>query len=85
MTVSTNYDTKPWIKMPVDELVTPKAGKICKGPAWWAVTPDNCVLFFKSYNSPQCNQQKAIVERIRPGLEAREIPMAYLPHRCEDY
>lgn len=85
MEVSTKYDEKPWIKVPVEALKTPSPGKICKGPAWWAVTPDNCVLFFKDYCSPQCNTEKAIVERLRPGLEVRHIPISFIPHRCEDY
>lgn len=81
----TNYDEKPWIKMPVSDLTTPKTGRICKGPSWWAITPDDCVLFFKSYGSPQCNSVKEIVERIRPGIEVRHIQAAFIPHRCQDY
>lgn len=83
--ISTNYNAAPWIKMPVSELITPAPGRICKGPSYWAVTPDGCVLFYKAYCSSQCNEVKSIVERIRPGLEVRHIPMAFVPHRCSDF
>jgi hypothetical protein len=80
---SSDYNAAPWIKMPIAELVTPKPGRLCKGPSFWAVTPDECVLFFEDYSSPQSNTNRAIVERIRPGLEVRFIEMAFVPHRCE--
>lgn len=83
--VSSDYNAAPWIKMPIAELVTPKPGRLCKRPAFWAVTPDECVLFFKGYYSPQCNVNRFIVERIRPGLEVRFIEMAFVPHNCKDY
>jgi len=79
----TNYDRAPWIKMPLAELTTPAPGRMCMGPRYWAVTPDECVLFYRSHGSPQCNTNSAIVERIRPGLEVRYVPMAFVPHRCE--
>jgi hypothetical protein len=78
-----DYNSKPWIKMPLAELTTPKPGRICHCPSWWAVTDDDCVLFFKSYGSPQCNVNKSIVEHIRPGLKVQFIESAFVPHRCE--
>jgi hypothetical protein len=80
-----NYDEKPWIKMPVSELMTPKAGKMCKAPMYWAVTPDDCVLFFKTYNSPQCNTIKELIEHVRPNMEIRFIETAFVPHNCSDF
>jgi len=83
--ISTDYDKAPWIKMPVAELTTPTPGRLCMGPRYWAVTPDNCVLFYKAHYSPQCNVNEEIVHRVRPGLEVRHIPMAFVPHRCSDF
>lgn len=85
MSISNDFDRPPWIKMSIAELTTPQPGRICKAPAYWAVTPDDCVLFYKSYNSPQCNTDETIVRHIRPGLEVRHIPLAFVPHRCSDF
>lgn len=79
--ISTDYNRAPWIKMPIAELTTFTPGRVCKHPSWWAVTPDDCVLFYKTLGSPQCNVDRAIVERIRPGLEVRFIPQAFVPQR----
>ena len=84
MSIEKDYTKKPWIRMTLEDLATPKPGRICKGPAWWAVH-DGCVLFFKSYASPQCNAHKAIIERIRPDCTPTFIETSFVPHRCEDY
>lgn len=81
--IERDYNKAPWIKMPIAELITPKAGRICKAPSWWAVTEDDCVLFYKSYGSPQCNTDKRIVEYIVPGCRAVFIETAFAPHGCE--
>ncbi|HYN54355.1 MAG TPA: hypothetical protein VES38_06595 [Methylotenera sp.] len=83
--ISTDYNSKPWIKMSVEDLTTPKAGKICFHPAYWALTDDGCVLFYKSYGSPQCNMNEEIVKRIRPALKVIFIEIAFVPHTCSDY
>lgn len=70
-------------RIPMSELTTPRAGKICLTDAWWAVTADNEVLFYGT--SPQCNRNKAVIERIRPEFSAVYVPVAYVPHRCADY
>ena len=80
-----NYDTGLWIKMPLSELLTPRSGRVCKGPSWWAVTPDECVLFYQTYASPQCNENRSIAERVAPGLEVRFIEMAFVPYKRKDY
>ncbi|HJV75400.1 MAG TPA: hypothetical protein VJ654_14330 [Noviherbaspirillum sp.] len=80
-----NYNQKPWIKMPLSELTTPKPGRLCKAPAWWAVTDDGCALFYKTYGSPQCNTDRRIVERIRPDCKQVFIEAAFVPHNCSDY
>jgi hypothetical protein len=79
-----------WILAPVADITTPKPGRICYGPRWWAVTESGEVLFFDRYGSPQCNINKAIVERLgsrfdAPATTPQLIEMAYLPHRCSDY
>lgn len=79
------YSAYPWITMHVDDLTTPRHGRIVMGGRWWAVTPSGCVLFFKSYASPQCNTERSIVERVRPRLELRWIETAFVPHNCAEY
>tara|TARA_R110000868_G_scaffold246606_1_gene503197 strand:- start:44 stop:334 length:291 start_codon:yes stop_codon:yes gene_type:complete len=79
-----------WILAPVDDISTPKPGRICYGPLWWKVTDNNEVLFFDTYGSPQCNTNKAIVERRGFGFDAPKttpkfLEIAFLPHRCSDY
>lgn len=81
-----NYDDKTkWIKMTVSDLTTPKPGRIVYGARWWSVTPDDCVLFFKSYCSPQCNVNREVCAHIKPELEQRYIEFAFVPHDCRDY
>lgn len=79
-----------WIHAPVNDITTPKAGRICYGPRWWKVTEDGSVLFFESYCAPQCNVSQAVVEKIGKGYEAPQttavyLEMTYLPHDCRDY
>ena len=79
-----------WIKVPISDLTTPKPGRLCYGPLWWAVTENDEVLFFDTYGSPQCNIAKGIAERLGKGFDAplttpRFIEVAFIPHRCSDY
>lgn len=77
-----------WIMAPLEDIATPKPGRICYGPRWWAVTENDEVLFFKSYSSPQCNQSKDLVKRLGKGFDApitttpKFIEMSFLPHSC---
>jgi hypothetical protein len=73
-----------WILAPVSDITTPKPGRICYGPRWWAVTKNDEVLFFDCYGSPQCNASEAIAARLGKGFDApatalRFIDMAFLP------
>lgn len=77
----TDYDRAPWRKMTLQDLTTPKPGRICMGPHWWAVTDDGCVLFYG--NSPQCNTDRRVVEHVRKDCTPKLIEMAFVPHRCE--
>ena len=78
-----------WILVPLLDVLTPKPGRMCHGPRWWAVTDNDEVLFFKSYHSPQCNIHKGIVDRLGMGYGAppttpRYLEMTFLPHSCND-
>lgn len=77
-----------WIFAPIDDIRTPKPGRICFGPRWWAVTNSGEVLFFDTYGSPQCNIHQSLVARLGKGFDAPEthprfIEMTFIPHRCE--
>lgn len=88
-----------WILVPLDDLKTPRGGRIVTGPRYWATVMRGgirYVLFHQAYYSPQCNAMKSIVEHIVsgslykeiPGAEAGEIEFveaAFVPHRCADY
>jgi hypothetical protein len=80
--------TPRWIKMPLAELTTPKDGRIVYANRYWAITDDDCALFFRSYVSPQCNVYRRIVERLTAdGQRARIefVAIAFVPHNCADY
>lgn len=82
--LSINYDEPPWIKVPLQDITTPRPGYICVGPSWWALTPDLCVLFYESYAFPQRSQHEFVTKRLCPGLEAIHIDMSFVPHKCSD-
>ena len=82
-----DYTQKPWVKMPLSKLKTPRNGAICYPSSWWCVTPDQCVLFFRG--SPQCNANRDVAEsiqaRIHQGCTVEHVEVAYLDHDCSDY
>lgn len=53
--------------------------------AWWCVDGDGNPLFYSKHNHPQCNQNKAITERLANGREIRQLPVVYVPLRIQDY
>jgi hypothetical protein len=73
-----------WIRMSLEDLKTPKPGRICYGPAYWLVE-DGQVKFFKGYGSPQCNMHESIMRRLHPEGELVFLEVAFVPHRCSDY
>jgi hypothetical protein len=77
-------DEKVWKRMSLEDIRTPKAGRICIGPRWWSVHNGDC-LFFRGYYSPQCNKDEEILKRICPELERIYLDMAFIPHSCGDY
>jgi hypothetical protein len=77
-----------YIRMKVSDLTTPQAGRSVMLDHWWLVTDDDEVLFYKHITSPQCNTNRSIVERLGTKeikTTPRYIPIAYLPHNCQDY
>lgn len=77
-------DKTKWIKVPISEITKPKAGCFVYGGSWWSVI-DDCVLFFKSYASPQCNVNREVLKRMKPELEQVYLEFAFIPHNCSDY
>jgi hypothetical protein len=79
-------------KVPLAEITSPeKSGflRVIKDH-WWAVTSDDCVLIYthRGSNSPQCNVNRAIVERVLcPQLQTgvKFLPFAYLKIDPRDY
>lgn len=89
MATPSDYNNKKyWKKVPLDEIKTPRVGKICYGASYWSVTEDNCVLFYRGH-SPQCNNNEYCAESIRkkihPTCRLEYIEMAFIDHNCEDY
>lgn len=78
----TDYDKAPWRKVPIEELTTPKPGKIVRCGRWWAITKDGFALFYKS--SPQCNPDKAVIEHIRPDCTPQWLEITYQDHDCSN-
>jgi hypothetical protein len=77
-----SYSDHAFLRIPLKEIKTVRSGKICYPESWWAVTPDDQVLFFtgQNYFTPQCNNNKSITERIMPtGCRAEWIEMAFIP------
>jgi hypothetical protein len=88
-----------WIRVPLAQIQTPHPGDIVHGPAYWLVTDQDEVLFYKTYHSPQCNASEAVVKRILfnwskqpenpvsftcpPLKEIRLIQVSFIPHECE--
>jgi len=52
---------------------------------WWLVDDDGNPLFHSKYNSPQCNANKKIVDRLANGRRVQQLPVVYVPVRFQDY
>ena len=85
--MGTDYTHKPWTKMSLEKLKTPRNGTICYLNSWWCITLDRCVLFYRG--SPQCNSNEACAEsirqRIHPDCTIEKVDVTYLPHNYHDY
>lgn len=79
-----------FITMSLEDLQTPKPGRLCHGPAYWVVVDGN-VLFYKAYFSPQCNSNQQITERFIKAdyfdgkATVQYVPLSFIPHNCSDY
>lgn len=82
---SDGYDKPHWLKMSLEELTTPKEGRVCRLGRWWAVTEQNEVLFFKRHTSPQCNYNVEVMKSIHPEARHVFVPVAYVPFNVNDY
>lgn len=90
---SGSLDWKRFKKVPVAEITSPqKAGPLWPyKDHWWAVTDDDCVLIYvhRGSNSPQCNTNRAIVERLMTSYAEptapRLLPWAYLKFSLDEY
>ena len=89
-----------WIGMPLSTLLLPHAGRLVKAPASWiVVTRGECAwaVFYKTYGSPQCNTNPAIVSVVLARnvfkelsalgyhVEVRDLGFTFTPHNCGDY
>lgn len=79
-----------WILAPKADITTPKFGRMCYGPAFWLLTENDEVLFYKAYYSPQCHIDIRVLEKLGSThipfkTKIELIEMAYIPHRCSDY
>ena len=88
MTIATSH----FKKVPLAEITSPeKSGPLWTyKDHWWAVTADGCVLIYtrRGANSPQCNTNRAIVERIHYEGEPttpKLLPWAYLKFDLSEY
>ena len=70
-----------WIRMPLAEVVSAeKAGPLhVYKDRWWVVDTDRNVIFYKTTHSPQCNSNKAIVERLMLREEYGPVEMVFVP------
>lgn len=59
---------------------TPRDGlfRIIVG-AWWCVDDDGNPLFYSKANSPQCNQNKDIVDQLARGRKVKQLQVVYIP------
>lgn len=82
-----DFTKKPWKKMLLSDLITPKNDSLCKLGRWWIVTPDRHVLFYGE--SPQCNANEAVAKhllnKLHSGCTIEFVAVAYVPHDCHDY
>lgn len=54
---------------------------------WWVVDDDGNPLVWTPANSPQCNENRAIAERIAKGRgrQVKQLPVVYMPVKPSDF
>lgn len=80
-----------FVKVPIDEAVKiPDKGGLYEllTDRWWAVTEDNCLLFYEKGMAPQCNSNKLIVDKWsrfsgRPATTPVFIKAVFIKHECD--
>jgi hypothetical protein len=76
-----------YIKMKIaDATIVPEGFVHILKDRWWSTDGEN-ILFFRNYDSPQCNSNKEIAEQIAANHKGQVVfmPLVYLPHNCNDY
>ena len=72
-----------YILAPIEDIITPKEGRVVFMERWWNVTEDDKVLFYRSYASPQCNSNKRIADHLCDYRDIKTktvfIPVAFCP------
>ena len=76
-------NARDYTKLSILELTTHKAGKICKGAAWYVTDGEN-VFLYKS-KSLQCNLNKAVIEHLYPNEQYIYLEIAFINHDYRDY
>ena len=74
------------VKVPIEEITTPKTGRVAYVDHWWSITEDSCVLFYlsekeerkKIHASPQCNMDQKTSEMLNESLGYKEKYGAYV-------
>jgi len=82
---------REFTKIPIDEAIKipDKCGLYeLLTDRWWAVTEDNCLMFYGKGRSPQCNSNRAIVDKWsrfeeRPPTTPVFIKAVFVKHECE--
>lgn len=77
-----------WTKVPIDMLLAAHEGgfHMVYKDRWWAVDKDGNAFFYDK--SPQCNSNKAIVERLHTHPDMVDVVFvsyAYVPVSIHDY
>lgn len=76
-----------YIFMAMDKATTPPSGIIQHlKNRYWIVHPQKGLAFYRSYNSPQCNENAKICARLKPdGMDVLFVPSAFIPVKLSDY
>ena len=83
-------DDDPRLKfVPLEQAIIPPSGLIEHiKDRWWAVHPNKGLIFWGKGQSPQCNSNKDIAERIfviYPWAEVKFIPSVFRQINPNDY
>lgn len=85
-----------FILVPIEDLVTPRGGRICSANRFWTIRDGKYAQFYKTYGSPQCNPNEMVCNSIVANRAARlaekgcvetvvKIEMAFVPPGLDGY